>query len=237
MTESARSFLPQKNADAVIGALHQAIMSGEHWYVALLKAIGLWTDEAEIHEGRIYRYLIDGEAFDWMALAERLCQAVDDLLPIDDKFAFLFQGKPPLELSAEDFKRLIGRSKYQQYLNYFYGVTVEEALIQAVRAEVRKERHASGFCNRYTEDEPYLRVYGLRQAELLQKFRQGKGYPEPETITLTELKEFTYWLFKYRVKESEKAKVASDTHKALDWLKNNGYQGKLRFRTETAVGE
>jgi hypothetical protein len=36
---------------------------------------------------------------------------------------------------------------------------------------------------------------------------------------LTELKEFTYWLFKYRLRQSDKAKVASDTKKALGQLK------------------
>lgn len=230
--EATRTFFPQKNADAVIGALQQAIASGEHWYLALLKAIGSWTDEAEIHEGRIHRYLIAGEAFDLMALAERLCQAVDGLLPENEKEAFLFRGKPPLALTAEEFKRLIGHSKYHQYLNYFYGVTVEEALLQAARDEVRKERACSGFCNHYDEDEPYRRIYELKQAELLAKFRQEKSYSEPESLTLSELKEFTYWLFQYRVKVSEKAKVASDTQKALDWLKRNGYRGKLRLRTE-----
>jgi hypothetical protein len=40
-------------------------------------------------------------------------------------------------------------------------------------------------------------------------------YPQRKSLTLTELKEFTYWLFKYRVKTSEKPKIASDTKKAL----------------------
>jgi hypothetical protein len=40
---------------------------------------------------------------------------------------------------------------------------------------------------------------------------------------LTEMKEFTYWCFKLRVKVCEKARVASDTQKGLMWLKRNGY--------------
>ncbi len=35
---------------------------------------------------------------------------------------------------------------------------------------------------------------------------------------LAEMKRFTYWLFKYRVKRCEKAKIASDTKKALGFL-------------------
>ena len=38
-------------------------------------------------------------------------------------------------------------------------------------------------------------------------------------MTLTESKEFLYWLFKYRMEHSDKVKVASDTHKALAHLK------------------
>ena len=32
------------------------------------------------------------------------------------------------------------------------------------------------------------------------------------------MKEFTYWLFKYRLKKCEKAKIASDTKKAIEYL-------------------
>ncbi|MFC2059874.1 hypothetical protein ACFLTZ_02115 [Chloroflexota bacterium] len=53
---------------------------------------------------------------------------------------------------------------------------------------------------------------------LLKRFRQDKGYPRLKSISLTELKEFTYWLFKYRLKHCDKARVASDTKKALEQL-------------------
>ena len=38
------------------------------------------------------------------------------------------------------------------------------------------------------------------------------------------MKEFTYWLFKYRLKRCEKARIASDTKKALDYLKKQWRQ-------------
>jgi len=199
--------------------LRQALVDGEHWYIALLRAIALWNKTEETHEERTYYYLIDGEAFDWLLLAERLCRTVDGLLPEDEKTALLFHGKPPLEMTTEEFKELIGGTKYHQYLNYFYGITVEEALLLAVQEEVRKERRVSGYAaEQDTASEAYRRIYGSTMSDLLKNFRQDKNYPQRRSITITELKEFTYWLFKYRLKHCDKAKVASDTKKALDWL-------------------
>ncbi len=209
----------------VIKYLEQAITAGKHWYIALLEAIGLWKTAEETHNGRTYRYLIADEAFDWLLLAERLCQTVDGLLPDDEKTALLFYGKPPLDLTIEKFKELIG-SKYHQYLNYFYGITTEEALIGAIRDEIRKERQILVLNQGHDYDnEVYQRIYGATKAVLLKHFRREKGYPRLKSISLTELKEFTYWLFKYRLDHCDKARVASDTKKALARLKNNGFPG------------
>ncbi|GAI18142.1 unnamed protein product, partial [marine sediment metagenome] len=173
-------------------------------------------------------YLIAGEAFDWLLLAERLCEAVDGLLPDDEQTTLLFYGKPPLDLTIEEFKELIGSSKYHQYLNYFYGITTEEALIEAVQDEARKERRTLGLNKEHDYDnEAYRRIYGATKAVLLKRFRHEKGCPQLKSISLTELKEFTYWLFKYRLNHCDKARVASDTKKALDQLKSNGFPGNL----------
>jgi len=199
--------------------LEQAIASGKHWYIALLEAIGLWIATEETHNGRTYRYLIGGEAFDWLLLAERLCWTVDGLLPHDEKIALLFYGQSPLNVTKEKFKGLIGSDKYHQYLNYFYGITVEEALILAVQDEVRKERWIWGYNGEYdTVNEVYRRIYGATRTILLRRFRHERNCPQLKSISLTELKEFTYWLFKYRLKQCDKARVASDTKKALNWL-------------------
>ena len=222
--QSALAKTPSTADTEAIRHLKQAITGGKHWYIALLEAIGLWTDGEEIYNGRHYRYLIDGEAFDWLLLAERLCQAVDGLLPDDERIALLFHGEPPIRLSKEKFKKLIGSGKYHQYLNYFYGITVEEALIQAVQEEVRKERRISGYNNEQNlPNEVYRRIYGTTKAILLKRFRKEKGYPRLKSISLPELKEFTYWLFKYRLKQCDKARVASDTKKALEQLTANGF--------------
>ncbi|GAH98267.1 unnamed protein product, partial [marine sediment metagenome] len=134
----------------------------------------------------------------------------------------------PLDLPTEKFKELIGSAKYHQYLNYFYGITVEEALILAVQEEVRKERWASGYYKEHdTTNEAYRRIYGATKAVLLRRFRRDRGYPQLKSISLTELKEFTYWLFKYRFKQCDKARVASDTKKALNWLNSKGFSRRL----------
>ncbi len=212
--------------------LEQSIMGGKHWYIALLEAIGLWGSAGEDLDGRSYRYLIDDEAFDWLLLAERMCAAVDGLLPQEEKDAFLFKGVLPLSLSSREVRELIGDSKYRQYLNYFYGVTVEETLVLVVQEEVHKERQMlGGNNNREITDEAYRRIYGVTRAVLLKRFRQERDYSRRRSITLTELKEFTYWLFKYRLRLCEKAKVASDTRKALTYLQTQwtrkGFRGIL----------
>ena len=230
MNDLDNQLKPAGEAEA-IRHLEQAITSGKHWYIALLETIGLWNTAEETHNGRIYRYLIADEAFDWLLLVERLCEAVDGLLPSNEKTTLLFYGKPPLNLPTEKFKELIGSVKYHQYLNYFYGITVEETLILAVQEEVRKERWISGYCKESdTANETYRRIYGATKAVLLRHFRREKGYPQLRSISLTELKEFTYWLFKYRLKQCDKARVASDTKKALNWLNSNGFSRRLEKR-------
>ena len=163
-----------------------------------------------------------------LLLAERLCESVDGLLPENEKDALLFHGKPPLKLTTKQFKGLIGSSKYRQYLNYFYGVIVEEALILSVREDVRKERRISGYNEEHDyDDEVHRRIYGATRAVLLKRFRREKGYPQLKSMSLTELKEFTYWLFKYRLGHCDKARVASDTKKALGQLALNGSPRRL----------
>ena len=223
-SELQSSHLTATGDAEAIRYLEQAITGGKHWYIALLEAIGLWNTAEEAHNGRTCRYLIAGEAFDWLFLAERLCEAVDGLLPDDEKNALLFHSKPPLSLTTKQFKELIGNSKYHQYLNYFYGIIVEEALILAVQEEVRKERRILGYNKEHDcDNEVYRRIYGATKAILLKRFRQEKGYPQLKSISLTELKEFTYWLFKYRLKQCDKARIASDTKKALEQLTINSF--------------
>ncbi len=207
------------NEDEAIKHLKQAMAQGKHWYLALLEAIGLWTKERETVDGREFVYLIEKEALDWPALAARLCLAVDSMVPEVERDALLFRGKPPLELTRAEFSRLIGSVKYHAYLNYLYGIAVEETLLMVVEAEVRKEQRCHGYCREDdVADEAYRRIYDATQSELLAEFRHERCLRPGRSMTLTQAKQFTYWRFKYRLKHCEPAKVASDTRKGLDEL-------------------
>lgn len=209
------------DADAV-RFFRDAVHSGEHWYIALLGAMGHWESAREQRDERTYNYLIDDEAFDWLLLAERLCEAVDCILPEKELGDLLFYGIPPLELQSEEVKKLIGSRKYGQYLNYFYGVTVEEGLHLAVQEEIDKERRLRGYRSPSNSvNESFIRIYAVPRDDLLREFRREKKLPHRKNISLSELKAFIYWLFKYRLKHCEKARIASDTNKALRYLQSH----------------
>ena len=63
------------------------------------------------------------------------------------------------------------------------------------------------------KDIAWVRLYNDTAANLLYTFREHKGYSQQDFISLTEKKEFTYWLFKRRVGAWDPARVASDTRK------------------------
>ena len=201
------------------------IENGVPWFEAMMQAIALWERPQERVGERQYRYLIGGEAFDWLLLAERLTAAAPDSVPEAEVERLLFQGAPPGAPSMDDtrLRELIGDTKHRAHLNYVYGVTVEEALQYAAELDVAKESGNVAMRDlRDAEsdavDPVYVRIYGRARAALLAEFRDETQLPHGETISLMELREFMYWLFKYRVKNQEPARVASDTRKALAQL-------------------
>lgn len=225
--EQSHHLINSPDNEAVV-RLKQLTNTGQHWYLAVLEAAGLWTMVEEIHNGRCYHYLIMGEAFDLLLLIGRLCELIESEIPDSEKVALLFHSRPPLEVPRVRFVELIGKSKYHQYLNYFYGIVVEQSLAQVIQEELRKERTPLGHNHEpYISDEAYRRIYGYPQMELFQYFLTEMDFPRHHSITIQGLKEYTYWLFKFRVKNCEPARVASDTKKALNWLKKNGYTNRL----------
>lgn len=215
-----------------IAFLHESVAAGEHWYVALLKAMSRWTTAEEIIGDRRYRYLIGGEAFDWLLLAERLLDELDDTVSQEEREALLFHGHPPLEIDDEEFQSLIGTPKYQAYLNYLYGVVVEEALQYAIEEEMAKERH-SHVWSAPDNTGSYPRIYGRTMEELLEEFQTESGLPVTDKLDYADFKEFTYWLFKFRVRTGEGARVASDTRKGLAALSR--LENAYRTRSEGTV--
>lgn len=208
-----------RDPQEVIATLRAAIEAGQPWLAALFAAVKRWRVPHERVDGRHFCYLIGGEAFDWLLLAERLLDAVADLVPEEERLALLFEGRAPAPLDAETLKAAFGPAKYRAHLNYLYGVLVEQALQLAVEEEIHKEIRcrAWGFDPRLDES-LFRRIYLKGRSELLQIFREQRSLPSGRQISFSELKEFTYWLFKYRVNQCDPAKVAADTRRGLTQL-------------------
>jgi hypothetical protein len=210
---------PREAPDAIVTHLRDAVRAGTPWFSALLAAIACWRLPEEMIVGRCYRYLIGGEAFDWLLLAERLLDELDDLVPVAERDALLYHGRTPVDVSPDEFRRTIGPAKYRAHLNFHYGVTVEEALQLAVEEALEKERRAHVWSGEGGLDRTvYQRIYGASRDDLLAAFRDERGHGGGETISLDELKEFTYWLFKYRLRTCAPPRVASDTSRGLERL-------------------
>ncbi len=220
----------------IIDSLREDLRAGVHWAEAVFRAMGQWTDAEEEVDGRRYRYFIGGEAFDRLLLAERLLREVAGEVPENELEDFTVRGNLPAGIDEDGVQSLLGVEKYRGYLNFHYGVTVEETLQLAVEQEVIK-RYASNGIRRIEDptEEAFARIYGAGQTELAARFRReeaGEGSTpatlDEQPMTMSECKEFTYWLFKLRLRRSDKPKIASDTKKGLDQLH--------RMRQATRVG-
>ena len=199
--------------------LRTTLAAGAPWHRALMEAMGRWTMPEETYEGRKYRYLLQGEAFDWLLLAERLCADVDGAIPVAEKEQLLFDGQIPDSMDQGQFRDYLGPSKYRAYMNFRYGVVLEEALQLASEEEVRKRHMSRSYPD--TEElteEAFNRLYGKPRAELLKTFQTETKKDRRRNLTLSDLNEFTYWLHKRRIKIWDPARVASDTRKAIGRL-------------------
>ena len=216
---STESLGLSQNAPEPLRHLKAQILAGVPWRRALLEAVGMWTMPQEEYQGRTYRYLIHGEAFDWLVLAERLCTELDGVIPADEKERLLFSGRLPESIGPDLFRELMGASKYPAYLNFWYGVVVEEALQLSVEEDVRK-RHIAR-CYADTEDlieEVFVHLYGATRTSLIEEFRLEVRHPRSLPFSLSDMKEFTYRLHKRRLKMWDPARVASDTNKGIKRL-------------------
>ena len=217
----ARRAAPPDCTEAVerlLARLREAVQNGDqHWFEVVLEGVGQWPLAEEQANGRFYRYLVGGEAFDWLLLAERLCGVLDDLAPEDGREALLTHGRFPREVSEEAFRRALGPAKYRAHLNFLYGVQVEEALQLRVTQEVEKDRLSQVWENGHIDEEVCARIYGATRQALFARFQQERQL-SGDSLSQGDLHEFTYWLFKHRVSNADPARVASDTRKGLAML-------------------
>ncbi len=195
--------------------LRQSILDGQNWFLALLEATARWTVPEERLDDRTYRYVVAGEAFDWMLLAERLCGSVDDLIPQQELVNLLFYGRPPVGVTQTQVLSTLGMAKHSMYLNFWYGVIVEESLQLAVREETEKQFAGRTLPDRLLQDATFQEIYGRGWTALFAEFRADRALPGAMATSPTEQREFTYWLFKYRLRHGERARVASDTRKGM----------------------
>jgi hypothetical protein len=201
----------QAKADAFVEMLRR----GESWFPCLLHTIAEWSIPVETWRERRYPYLIGGEAFDWLLLAERLLDEASDLVSEDERARLLFDGEPPMPLDSDLFREMIGPQKHSAHLNYLYGIIVEEALQQAVLEEAAKDGQGHSVRENSLEEEAFRRLYDTSPVDLHTEFRRTNDSNLSTATSLEELRSFTYWLFKRRVARSDPARLASDTRKGL----------------------
>jgi hypothetical protein len=210
---------------------------GDDWFKALLDAIASWEAPEETLNGRCYQYLIAGEAFDWLLLAERLCLELDGAIPADERDALLFHGRTPRPLDDIEFRRAIGEAKHKAHLNFVYGVAVEEALQLVIEEEVLKEHRSLVWTRGENVDhQVFERIYGRGRDDLLGTYQEQAALPPGDELSYSQWQAFTYWLFKYRITQNDPARVASDTRKALVQLSELEAAARRRAQHRALVG-
>jgi hypothetical protein len=209
----------------IVDSFVEAVRARVPWGTALISAIGQWSVPAEDVDGFELTYLIAGEAFDWLCLTERLLRALDQAIPRavswEEKERVLFRGGLPDGVTVEQFRKGLGTDKYRAHLNYFYGVVVEEALWQAVERETVKERGVRGLHHPLgMHDLVSQKLYRADSDILLRRFWREQDKRPAAKFTLSQWKEFSYWLFKLRIRIHDSSRTASDTQKGLSMLED-----------------
>lgn len=199
--------------------MRQAVLDGQPWFEALLDAVGRWRIPEESIGNRHYRYLIGGEAFDWLLLAERLLDEMPDLVPPRERDDLLFANRWPEDVDNDEFADRLGAAKHSAHLNYLYGVLVEEALQLVVEEEIHKENRNRVVGQDSRVDETmFERVYSKSKDDLFAQFYEETGHLLGENIAYADWHELVYWLFKLRLRRQDKARIASDTRRGLAQL-------------------
>ena len=199
-------------------AFRRALEAGDSWYPALLEIISRWIAPDEMIDGEHVEYLIAGEAFDWLLLAQRLLSTVPDLVPAAEAEQLVVEGLAPQPETEEEFEAAIGPAKYRAHLNFLYGVLVEELLLLASELELNKLGRLSGHGMAPADVQAYERVYGKTFDELKVLYQSEQGITLGSRVSQTEMRALLYWLSKFRIRYAEPARIASDTRKAMTLL-------------------
>ena len=222
--------------DQAVEALRREVERGHSWYPALLEVVARWAAPDEELNGVRQRYLIGGEAFDWLLLAQRLLVEVEEHIPPAELERLLIFGLPPDGSTEEDFARAIGGPKHRAHLNFQYGVAVEELLLLSAEMELQKAGRLAGAGQPQPDVMAYERVYGKSLEELQLLYATETDTRLAARMRQAELQAFTYWCSKYRLRHGEPARVASDTKKALALMSRmESSRGRLANREREPI--
>ncbi len=206
---------PPRGPPDPFATFKRALDDGVPWFLAALRAASDWTMSDEVFRRRRLHYLIGGEALDLVLVIERLVAAEPGRVDRAELRHLQFAGEPPAGVPEPAFAAALGQLRYKAYLNHFYGITVEEALLHLAELEAAK----AGRLDAQSGRDPLLRIYGGSLGELLAAFGQERGSSVGPRFAWHDSKEFTYWLFRYRLRSHVPARVASDTKRALGHLR------------------
>lgn len=166
-----------------------------------------------MHQGRRLNYLVAGEALDLVLLIDRIATTRRDAVPRAERDELRFHGRPPIYVPDHEFADALGEDRFKAYLNHFYGVDVEEAVVHAVELEAGKAHPL----DRGAVD-VYSLVYGTTLDELLVAYRAARGLKDDGRVRWDDWKDFTYWRFRLRLRTQVPARIASDTRKGIALL-------------------
>ena len=187
--------------------------AGSHWYLAALRACGQWQLATEAHQGRRFTYLVAREALDLVLLIDRIASARRGAVPRSERDQLRFHGRPPIYVPGHVFAGALGEARFNAYLNHFYGIDVEEAVVHAVELQAAKAHPL----DRASVD-VYPLVYGKTLDELLAAYRAARGLKDDGRVRWDDWKDFTYWRFRLRLRTQVPARIASDTRKGIALL-------------------
>ena len=214
------------SADTYLEIFNNALNNGENWKDVVLEIIRIWRIPEEKKGNHKSTYLISGEAFNWIRLVIRIVNSSNIEIPEDEIKKFLFSGFLPNSLSEDEFKSKIGDSKFKGWQNYYYGIIVEQGVIELTKINIMKEVFSTGI---NISDERleivFDEIYGNSFEVLWKDFNLNtsgvnRKYYLPKTTGESESEEFIYWLFKRRLSKSTPEVFASRVNEALKYLDN-----------------
>ena len=195
----------------LIQELRNEVSQGENWQKSVAKYIGLWNEKEEFYRGYKYIYLIDDEALDWLNLTERLVSSIKSYITKEEYNYVSTSGLLPDQEIYKYIKKTIPKKKLSQMRNFYYGIIIENLIYHYKILEYQKNTIV-------VEDNDqrfYEEIYNKPIEVLYEIFYKERKTINKNKLNFHELKLFSYWLFKYRLKHSDKTKMAHETNTAL----------------------